>query len=80
MEILLQVHKLPPDSWDRPRLRNARTGRIYADINLGDRRYGPPAWHTTSHDGEPDAPLRSNIVFEIVGETEGRRSEPEKWR
>jgi hypothetical protein len=65
----LRVKQLPPDYWCRPRLKNLDTGRIYADISLGDekwqpRKYNIPGdWHTTTRDGEPDCPLREDITF-----------------
>lgn len=68
--ILIQVKKLPPDDWDRPRLRNIKTGAIYADVNLGNPRFGPPDWCTTTKSsGEPIASIRKDIVFQIIGET-----------
>lgn len=65
----IQVKRISPDDWDRPRYKNINTGAIYADITLGDRRYGPPSWHTTTSDGEPIAPIREDVVFEVIGET-----------
>lgn len=62
----IKVKNMAPDEWNRPRLRNIATKAVYADINLGDPKYGPPAWHTTTEEGEPISPLKSNIVFELT--------------
>ena len=70
--ITLNVKQLPDDFWSRPRLENAKTGCIYADVSCGDARYQPRKynipgdWHTTTQDGEPEYPLKADIHFEIV--------------
>jgi hypothetical protein len=64
----IQVKKLQPDDFDRPRLKDIKTGMVFADINLGDPRFGPPDWCTTTRDGEPIASIRKDVVFEVIGD------------
>lgn len=70
--IELKVKRIPDDDWCRPRLKNVLTGRIYADVSIGDKRYQPVkynimgAWHSVTQDGEPDCPLKPDINFILV--------------
>lgn len=61
--VLVQVRSLGNDEWSRPQLQNVKSGRIYADINLG---VGRPDWHVLTTEGEPLTRIRPNVVFEIV--------------
>jgi hypothetical protein len=68
----IKVKEISPDEWCRPRLKNIETGRIYADISLGDKKWQPieynipGAWHSTTAEGEPDCPLRKDIQFTLI--------------
>lgn len=76
-----KVKRISDDSyWSYPRLKNIETGKIYADVSLGESEcypyfpngFGqcpsniPGAWHTVTQDGEPDCPLNPNVIFELI--------------
>jgi hypothetical protein len=47
--------KLVDDFWGRKRIQNVENKRVYALVG--------GVWHSTSKDGEPDSPLRADLVF-----------------
>lgn len=77
----IKVRRLEPDSFDRPRVQNVENNRIYADVSIGKGE-----WCTTSRDGEPEYPLRDDIVFTFISEPtpkqlrNGEVSRQRKWQ
>jgi hypothetical protein len=70
--IELNVKRISPDWWSRPRLENIKTGRIYVDVSCGDERYQPVKynipgdWHTITEEEEPLGRLKPDINFILV--------------
>jgi hypothetical protein len=55
---IIKYKELPNDSFGRKRIQNIENKSIYADVS------GTGDWHTTSKDGEPEAPLRKDIQLQ----------------
>lgn len=72
--MIIRVKRIDDDEWNRPRLKNLDTGAIYADVSCGDAEDYPYAgkrwlggvWYSTTAEGEPDCPIRDDVVFALV--------------
>lgn len=58
----IKVKRLSEDDWNRPRVKNTKTGSIYVNIDLKSD-LNSNGWHTISNDGEPECPLRNDVVL-----------------
>ncbi|MFD1676100.1 hypothetical protein [Alicyclobacillus fodiniaquatilis] len=56
----IEVRYIGEDYWGRKLYKNVENKRIYADV---DGRL-----HTTTQEGEPDCPLRSDIEIVVISE------------
>lgn len=61
--MLRQVEDLGVNYWSQPSFRDLETGMVFVDVNLGQ---GVPDWHMTTSEGEPIAPVRKDLVFEVI--------------
>lgn len=65
----IKVKYIGEDDWGRKLYQNVdvkKFKRIYVDIRVNCGRGAVLELHTTSPDGEPDTPLRKDIIIEVV--------------
>ena len=54
----IKVRKISEDYWGNKRVQNIENENIYTEV---DGRL-----HTTTREGEPDCPLKRDLVIEVV--------------